>query len=49
MIEHFGVDLEGELPEIVKHHNEITCAVLNKIDWMKVNDDHWIHQILLSA
>lgn len=30
-IEHFGVDLEGELIKVVRPHNEITCATLHNI------------------
>lgn len=46
-IVHFGVDLEGELIEIVKARNEITCAILHNIGLMKLNDDHWICRLML--
>jgi len=36
------VDLEGEMIEIVKALNEITCATLHKIGLKKVNNYHWI-------
>ena len=39
MIEHFRVDLEGELIETVKTHNEITCATLQKIELKRINGD----------
>jgi len=39
-IEHFGVDLKGELTEVVKPHNKITYATLQKIGSKKENDQY---------
>jgi len=44
-IEHFDVDFEGELIEIVKSHNKINCATMCKIRLKKVNDEHWIRRV----
>jgi len=33
----------------VKPHNEITNAILHKINLMKVNDDYWIHRTNVGA
>ena len=41
-IEHFGVDLEGEITEVVKPHKEITTATLHNIGLKKVNGEYWI-------
>ena len=41
-IEHFDVDLEGELTEVVKPHKEITCATIHKIGLKNVKDEYWI-------
>jgi len=41
-IEHFEVDLDGELVEVVKAKNEITTTTLHKIGLKKLNDDDWI-------
>jgi len=38
--EYFDVDLNDELTEVVKGHNEITCATLHKIRLKKVNDEY---------
>jgi len=40
MVEQFGVDLEEELVETVKPHNEITCTIMHKIELLKMIDDH---------
>jgi len=39
-IEHFDVDLEGELTEVVKPHKEITCATIHKIGLKNVKDEY---------
>jgi len=44
-IEYFEVDVEGEVVEAVKAHNEITVATLNKIGLNKVNDDYWVCKV----
>jgi len=43
-LEHFEVDLEDELTEMVKPHIEITCATLHRIGLKKVNDEYWIYK-----
>jgi len=42
LIEHFEVDLEDELVEVVKPHNEITTATLHKIGLKNINNEYWI-------
>jgi len=49
VIEHFSIDLEGELTEIVKAHNEITCSMKHKIGLQKINDDHWVCGVHVGA
>jgi len=41
-IEYFEIDTDGEVVEMVKVHNEVTKAILNKIELIKVNDEKWI-------
>jgi len=41
-IEYYDIDVENELIEEVKAHNEITVATLNKIELKKVNENQWI-------
>jgi len=41
-IEYYDIDMENELIEEVKAHNEITVATLNKIELKKVNENQWI-------
>jgi len=41
-IEYFDVDLDDELTEVVKAHNEITCATLHEIGLKRVNDQYYI-------
>lgn len=44
MIEHFGVELDDELTEMVKLHHEMTVVTLQKIRLKKISVDYWVSQ-----